>query len=91
MSSRTDAPPATAQALQVRVLADAYGLGAEARARLVDAMLDRQERNARWWSGQLTRPGPRIAEPGQIAERIRWSEREYAFTAAHRAVFTAAL
>lgn len=91
VSSRADAPPAAAQALQVRVLADAYGLGARDRAGLVDAMLDRQERNARWWKGQLTHPGPRIAEPHDITERVRWSEREYAFTAAHRTDFTAAL
>ncbi|MGA5442469.1 phosphotransferase family protein [Streptomyces griseoincarnatus] len=92
VSSKPDAPPATAQALQVRVLADAYGLEAKARPLLVDAMLERQERNARWWTGHLTHPGgPRVAEPHVIAERIRWSEREYAYTAANRPVFAAAL
>ncbi|GAA3837940.1 phosphotransferase [Streptomyces phyllanthi] len=91
VSSKREAPPATAQAAQVRVLADAYGLDALGRSRLVDAMLDRQSRNARWWHAHLTHPGPRVAEDHRIIERVRWSEREYAHTAAHRAVFAAAL
>ncbi|MFE6052497.1 phosphotransferase family protein [Kitasatospora sp. NPDC056446] len=91
VSSKPDAPPASAQAAQVRLLADAYELDTPSRARLVDAMLDRQARNARWWRGWLTAPGPRVTDDHQIAERIRWSEREHAHTAAHRETFAVAL
>ncbi|MEU9228984.1 aminoglycoside phosphotransferase family protein [Streptomyces massasporeus] len=37
ISSKPTAPPATVQAAQVRVLADAYGLDAASRSRLIDA------------------------------------------------------
>lgn len=90
-SSKSGAPPATAQAAQVRLLADAYGLDEAGRAQLVEAMLDRQARNAQWWRIHLTGPSPRVAEEAQIIERIRWSEREYTYTLEHREVFTAAL
>ncbi|MET8631009.1 aminoglycoside phosphotransferase family protein [Kitasatospora sp. NPDC004669] len=91
VSSKPEAPPATAQAAQVRVLADAYGLDASSRARLIDAMLDRQARNAQWWRSHLACPGPRVADDHQITERIRWSEREHAHTAANHTAFAAAL
>lgn len=90
VSSRSTAPPAGEQAAQVRIVARAYG-APDARAQhgtygaeLVDAMLDRQARNARWWRR-------RAPEDSAAAERIAWSEREYAFTAAHRTVFADAL
>ncbi|WP_055532272.1 phosphotransferase family protein [Streptomyces graminilatus] len=91
LSSKTGAPPAASQAAQVRVLADAYGLDAASRARLVDAMLDRQARNAEWWRSHLAAPGPHVADDDQIAERVCWSEREHAYTVANRPAFTAAL
>ena len=91
ISSKADAPPAIVQAAQIRVLADAYGLDAASRSRLVDAALDRQARNARWWRSHLTRPYPHVADDHEIAERIRWSEREHAYTSAHREAFAAAL
>uniref|UniRef100_A0AAU2VXS4 Aminoglycoside phosphotransferase family protein n=1 Tax=Streptomyces sp. NBC_00008 TaxID=2903610 RepID=A0AAU2VXS4_9ACTN len=91
VSSKPDAPPATVQAAQVRVLADAYGLDATARSCLVDAALDRQTRNARWWRGHLAGPPPHVADDHEIAERVRWSEREYAYTSANRTTFDAAL
>ncbi len=91
VSSKLTAPPATAQAAQVRILADAYGLDALTRADLVDAMLDRQARNARWWQEHLVRPGPRIASSEQIHSRIAWSMREHEHTAANRSTFSAAL
>ncbi|MER7501742.1 aminoglycoside phosphotransferase family protein [Nonomuraea pusilla] len=91
ISSRTTAPPAAAQAAQVRVLADAYGLTAARRAAVLDAILDRQARNARWWAERLTDPGHCLAGPEQIASRIAWSERERAYTSANRLVFAAAL
>jgi hypothetical protein len=91
ISSKPDAPPATVQAAQVRVLADAYGLAPASRSRLIDAALDRQTCNARWWRSHLARPSPRVAEDLEIAQRIRWSEREHIYTSANRKTFDAAL
>ncbi|TDD02312.1 aminoglycoside phosphotransferase family protein [Nonomuraea deserti] len=88
VSSKSTAPPAAEQAAQVRVLVDAYGLDAERRAAVVDAILDRQSRNIRWWTGRLTGPAHGSADP---EESIAWSEREHAFTGANRPHFTAAL
>lgn len=88
VSSKPDAPPTSAQAAQVRVLADAYGLDAASRSRLVDAMLDRQVRNAHWWAERLIGAS---TDRDRITERIRWSKRERAYTAANREVFAAAL
>ncbi|GAB2557208.1 phosphotransferase [Kribbella endophytica] len=89
VSSKAGAPSVKAQAAQVRVLADGYGLAADERALLVDAMLERQSRNARFW-GELP-DGSVDATAEQIAERIAWSRREHAFTAEHREAFAAAL
>jgi hypothetical protein len=89
VSSKPGAPSVEAQATQVRVLADGYGLSARERELLVDAMLERQSRNARFW-GELP-SGSVDATQEQIAERIAWSRREHAFTAEHRRVFAAAL
>ncbi|KPI00662.1 aminoglycoside phosphotransferase [Actinobacteria bacterium OK074] len=92
ISSKTQAPPAQEQAAQVRILADTYGLDAPARADdLVDAVLDRQLRNALWWRQHLEAPHPRVADDDQILARIAWSRREHDYTTAHRAVFTNAL
>ncbi|MFD1936610.1 aminoglycoside phosphotransferase family protein [Nonomuraea mangrovi] len=91
ISSKATAPPATAQAAQVRVLADAYGLTAARRADVLDAILDRQSRNARWWAERRTDPGSCPASPEQITSRIAWSEREHAYTSTNRLVFAAAL
>ncbi|MFD0020361.1 phosphotransferase family protein [Streptomyces sp. NPDC058382] len=91
ITSKPDAPHAAAQAAQVRVLADAYGLPDQARAGLLDAVLARQAGNAGWWHAQRHAPGPRIATVDQIAERVAWSHREHTFTAAHRPEFMAAL
>ncbi|WP_427924884.1 aminoglycoside phosphotransferase family protein [Streptomyces sp. cg40] len=88
VSSRATAPPAAAQAAQARILADAYGLEARARGELVDAMLDRQIRNASWWRKRLDLPSQ---DAELIGSRIEWSEREYAYTSAHRSTFERAL
>lgn len=82
VSSKPSAPEPDEQAGQLRVLADAYGLSGGQRAGLVDAMLERQARNARWWAG---RPEPRAPEVEA------WSWREHAHTLAHRNRFTAGL
>jgi hypothetical protein len=91
VSSKPDAPHAGEQAAQVRILTDAYGLDAQGRGGLIDAVLDRQTRNARWWNEQLAGPGPRLASPEEIASRVAWSEREHTFTAANRPAFASAL
>jgi hypothetical protein len=54
-------------------------------------MLERQAHNARWSSNHLGRPGPRIADDHRITERIHWSKREHAHTAANHHVFATAL
>ncbi len=91
VSSRPQAPPVQAQAARVRILADAYELDRPDRAALVDAMLDRQMRNAGWWRRQLDAPRPRVADGELILSRIAWSLREHRHTAAHRLVFATAL
>jgi Ser/Thr protein kinase RdoA (MazF antagonist) len=91
ISSKATAPSTTAQAAQVRVLADAYGLTAARRAAVLDAILDRQSRNARWWAERLVDSSHRLASPEQIISRIAWSEREHGYTSANRLVFSAAL
>ncbi|MFC5833873.1 aminoglycoside phosphotransferase family protein [Nonomuraea insulae] len=91
ISSKATAPPVTTQAAQIRVLTDAYGLPAARRAGVLDAILDRQSRNARWWAERLTHPGNCPASPEQIISRIAWSEREHAYTSTNRLVFAAAL
>ncbi|MGC4937226.1 aminoglycoside phosphotransferase family protein [Kribbella sp. DT2] len=89
VSSKAGAPSVEAQARQVRVLADGYGLAEGERSVLVDAMLERQSRNARFW-GELP-AGSVDATREQIAERIAWSRREHAYTTKHRDAFAAAL
>ncbi|WP_405872643.1 phosphotransferase [Streptomyces sp. NBC_00005] len=92
VSSRPDRGPVTVQAAQVRLLADSYGLAPHRRMGLIDAMLDRQARNARWWQEHLDRPArPHGADDHRIADRVAWSMREHDYTAAHRAEFAAAL
>ncbi|MFJ9181113.1 phosphotransferase [Streptomyces sp. NPDC102360] len=62
ISFKPTAPPATAQAAQVRTLTDAYGLDAASRAHVLDAALTRQLRNADWWRTHLTSP-PHTSRP----------------------------
>jgi aminoglycoside phosphotransferase (APT) family kinase protein len=91
VSSKAEAPPVDVQAAQVRVLADAYGLADPERRVLVDAMLERQARNARFWAEAQIGDGAVAATREQIADRIAWSRREHAHTADHRRVFEGAL
>ncbi|MFE7278451.1 phosphotransferase [Streptomyces sp. NPDC057623] len=91
ISSKPQASPAQEQAAQVRLLADAYGLDTLARSSLVDAILDRQIRNALWWRQHLNTPQPRVADNEQVFSRIAWSRREHDYTAANRDVFLSAL
>ncbi|MFI5555363.1 aminoglycoside phosphotransferase family protein [Streptomyces sp. NPDC051738] len=91
ISSKPQGPPAPEQAIQVRTLADAYGLDGSARGSLVDAILDRQTRNALWWRQHLDAPQPRVADNEQVMARIAWSRREHDYTIANRALFASAL
>ena len=91
VSSRATAPPAPAQAAQVRILADAYGLEACARGELVDAMRDRQTRNASWWRQRLSDTELSFSDAELIASRVEWSGREHAYTSAHRSTLETAL
>lgn len=91
VASKSGAPSVGAQAAQVRVLADAYGLAGPERAVLVDAMLERQARNARFWAEVQASSEPVQATAQQISERIAWSQREHVHTAEYRKVFEDAL
>ncbi|MFB7214748.1 aminoglycoside phosphotransferase family protein [Streptomyces sp. NPDC056255] len=91
ISSKPQAPSPHTQAHQVRILADSYGLDTSERSNLVNAILDRQNRNALWWHQHLNAPDPRVADSRQILARIAWSWREHEHTAANRAVFANAL
>ena len=91
VSSKPERGPVAAQAHQVRILADAYGLSAPDRARLPDWIVERQIRNVRFWSDRLADPGSTPTSPTKIVEVIEWSGREARFTAEHRAQFMAAL
>ncbi len=81
IASKYDDP--TRQAAQVRVLADAYAATQLQRHALVDAILERQSRNVRFWTET-----PAAVTPTQRADRITWSRTEHAFTTRHRHVFT---
>ena len=74
------------QAAQVRVLVDAYGLTRPQREAVVDATLERQLRNVRFWTEATV-----DVTDQQRAERIAWSRREHAFTAANREAFDGVL
>ncbi|MEY9840637.1 aminoglycoside phosphotransferase family protein [Streptacidiphilus sp. EB103A] len=91
ISSKTGAWPAAAQAAQMRVLTDAYGSEQWEPDQILDAVLERQADNARWWRSRLTCDRPLSATTEQIEERAHWSDREYAFTLANRPTFQAAL
>jgi len=72
-------------------LADAYGLDATSRSTLVEAMLERQSRNATFWTDRLSDfHGPPTSQ-AQMRERVRWSEMEKDFVNRHREEFDRAL
>jgi hypothetical protein len=91
ISSKPERGPVAAQAQQVRLLADSYGLIASERTHLPDGIVARQIRNVRFWSDHLAHPGITPTSPTKIVEIIEWSEREALFVAEHRAQFMAAL
>ncbi|MGW6282774.1 phosphotransferase [Kribbella sp. NPDC055071] len=89
VSSKGDAPPVEAQATQLKILVDAYGTTTSQRRVVIDAMLERQARNARFWAE--IRPDSIDATPQQISDRIAWSQREHDFTTTNRKPFEQAL
>ncbi|GAA2255759.1 hypothetical protein GCM10010430_44490 [Kitasatospora cystarginea] len=91
ITSKATAPPAKYQAAQVRVLADAYGLESRGRGALVDAILERQIRNARFWAEQELALDGAPASIAVIAQRVAWSRREHAFVQTHRPILESAL
>ncbi|MFH8701615.1 hypothetical protein ACH4F0_44795 [Streptomyces chartreusis] len=72
-------------------MADAYGLAGPERAVLVDAMLERQVSNARFWAEVQAGFMAVEATDQQISDRIAWSRREREHTAENRKVFEDAL
>jgi hypothetical protein len=83
--------PVATQAQQVRTLADAYGATHAERAKLPEHIVERQLRNARFWSEQRADPNGTLKSPAQMLEMIEWSEREARYTEAHRRDFDSAL
>jgi thiamine kinase-like enzyme len=86
VSSKAEA--VDSQAAQVKVLVDAYGLSGSLRHAVVDAMLERQIRNARFWAEAS---GSGVVSAEQVADRIAWSRREHSHTTEHRDAFEHAL
>ena len=91
VSSKPSRPPIEVQAAQVRLLIDAYELDTFDRRNIIDMMLNCQSRNAQFWSNKAAELAHPAASLEQFESRIRWSERELSFTAAHRNDFAAAL
>ncbi|NUQ88892.1 MAG: phosphotransferase [Glycomyces artemisiae] len=79
------------QAEQVRLIADAYGLGVVERRVLVDCVLERQSRNVRFWAGFLAAPEAAPAGVEEMSDRIAWSRREHDYLSERRDVFDRAL
>jgi len=90
ISSKPDRGGPAGQARQVRVLADAYGLGAGQRRRLPAAVEQRLLRNEQFWNERVGRAS-RVGGGPAPAEVLAWTRRERAFVARSRAVLVAAL
>lgn len=74
------------QATQVKLLADGYGLTYNQRHDLVDAILERQLHNARFWTETTAE-----VTADERSDRIAWSLRERQFTIVHSTTFVRAL
>jgi hypothetical protein len=90
ISSKPARGGAAGQARQVRVLADAYGLSADQRRRLPDAIEERLVRNERFW-GERGDQGPPVVAGPSLAEVLAWTVGEKAFVRRFREVFDAAM
>jgi Ser/Thr protein kinase RdoA (MazF antagonist) len=91
ISSKPARGPVTAQAAQVRILADAFRLTVADRERLPDHIVERFNRNIRFWFEHLSAPDNTLRSGPEILEIIEWSKRELRYTEAHRKNFLNAL
>jgi aminoglycoside phosphotransferase (APT) family kinase protein len=92
ISSKSQRPAVDVRARQVRILAEAYGdFDQSSRMSLMDAVLSRLERNARFWQDMLDHPQTIATPRERIPEMIEWSQQEARFVTMNRAVFEAAL
>jgi hypothetical protein len=92
ISSKSLRLPVREQAEQVRILLSAYGdVPGATPAAVVDAIIERQQRNARFWSNALKHPEAIATPSAKIADRIVWSLSESVFVSVHRRLFEAAL
>lgn len=91
ISSKPERGPTAVQAHQVRLLTDAYGLEAAGRQSVIDAVIERLERNVRFWSERLASGERTMRTVEQIREVIEWSQREREYVMASRAEFEKAL
>jgi Ser/Thr protein kinase RdoA (MazF antagonist) len=82
ISSKPERGPVTAQARQVRVIADAYGL--DHAERLAGAVCERMRANVTFWHVRRN-TAPRAAE------MIAWTRAELAYVIANRTAFRGAL
>ncbi|HWS37628.1 MAG TPA: aminoglycoside phosphotransferase family protein [Actinoplanes sp.] len=89
ISSKPSRGDAAGQAHQVRVLADAYGLSAAQRSRLMDAVHERFVRNEHFWTARAS-TGPPVNAGPSPAEALAWTSTEKAFVARFHIVFTTA-
>ena len=74
----------TAQARQVRTLADAYGASAAERALLPEAIIERIARNEQFWCDQIHRSSDIPTAREKLPEFVAWSKREKQYVEAHR-------
>ncbi|MEN0064879.1 MAG: phosphotransferase [Myxococcota bacterium] len=93
VSSKPKRQPVTLQASQVRLLAEAYGLGRADSRDLPDAIIARQRRNITFWNERREHyvEGESVSSLAKIDEVIAWSHEEVAYTIEHRATFASAL
>lgn len=91
ISSKATRPPIDIQAHQLRILAESYGLDIPGRSTLIDAVLERQDRNARFWSNALNNSQDIVTPVEKVSEVIDWSRREAAYVVTNRRAFEQAL
>jgi Ser/Thr protein kinase RdoA (MazF antagonist) len=91
LSSRPDRGPATEQARQVRVLADAYGLGHADRQLVPGAIHQRLLRNETFWRYVLQ--DPRLPQDRYLraTETLEWTRREFRHVETHQAILMGAV
>jgi len=91
ISSKPSRGPAERQAKQLRGVCDSYGLDASGRRRLIDAIIQRQQRNIGFWSDHLEKDVGQPTSPEKIQERIDWSKDELNYTERNATLFYRAI